>query len=159
MLFALALQAQEEWARLVGKVSDEGSGKDLKAYAVIAVDSSAAELRWSANIDNKGRYELKLPYDHTYLIMASAEGRWDKTVVVDLHGVRPDARATGLTITIDLGLAEPFELKDAGLPAVPVGRAAYSPVKRNMVWDQRYSDAVKRRWDAERKRARVPVKP
>ncbi len=157
-LLSAALMGQEQWVRVVGRVSDEASGKDIKAYAVVAVDSSANDLRWGASIDSKGRYELKLPFDHTYLITASAEERWPKTVVVDLHGVRTDARAAGLTITIDLALVAPFTLQDSTLPEVPVGRATYHTAKRNMVWDARYSDAVKKRWDAERRQRRPPAK-
>lgn len=156
-LLSAALMGQDQWVRVVGRVSDEASAKDIKAYAVIAVDSSASDLRWGASVDSKGRYELKLPFDHTYLITASAEERWPKTVVVDLHGVRADARAAGLTITIDLALMKPFPLQDTTLVEVPVGRATYNTAKRNMVWDARYSDGVKKRWDAERRQRRTPA--
>lgn len=145
------LLAQDQNVRIHGGATDQRTGKDIRKYAVVATDTADATERWGATVDLKGQYELKLPFDRVYHVVMSAPGHWDKSVLVDMHGVEPEMRRAGFSLLVDLELMEPMPIADTTLIGVPMGVARYSPRKRNMVWDEAYTKRIKQRWEAVRK--------
>lgn len=157
---SLALLASLVWAvacgqlanvRVGGLVSDEDSGVPIKVFTVVAADPTLEHGYIDGVLDARGRYELRLPYDHVYLITVSAEGYWPKKVLVDLNGIPSNLRTAGFVLAVDIRLMRPFLLNDTTLLELPMGRATYDPRKRNMKWDASYSAPIRKRWKAARK--------
>lgn len=152
VLFLPALRAQDDNVRIYGQARDYATDRLLYDYVVIATDTADTTERWSATVDLKGKYELKLPYDRVYRVEMSASEHWSKHVLVDVHDVDPGMRRTGFSLFIELSLIEPYDIGDPALLHKPMGIARYSPRKKNMVWDEAYTKRIKEQWDAETRR-------
>lgn len=155
-LATVPLHAQDDNVRIHGQATDRTTGKVLRAYTVTVTDTLDSTVRWTAPVDLKGRYELKLPYDRVYRVEMSAPDHWSKYVIVDVHDVAADMRRAGFSLFIELELVRPFPIGDPTLLERPMGIAAYSPKKRNMVWDEAYSKRMRMRWEAEKERMKAP---
>src|SRR5687768_3071637 len=139
---ATCLVAQDHPYYVYGEIWDMDTKHILVNASVKAVNMGDTNIVLKGRIDDKGRYDLDLPFDHVYRVEFSAPGYVSKHVMMDLNGLDPKRRSGDLGMNIQAALFKPLENIDYSLITnKPYGMCRLNAKGRSFEWDDEYTQA------------------
>ncbi len=134
------VSAQDHPFYVYGEVWDLDTRNILLNTTITATNVEDTTHVIEARIDSKGRYDLELPFDHTFKVEFKAPGYLSKHVLMELQGVDPKHRNGDHGMNVQAALIKPMGSVDYD----PLTKKAFAICRLNkkgksFVWDDEYN--------------------
>jgi hypothetical protein len=133
-------QVTEQPFYLYGEVWDLDSKALLRNVLIRVVDVSDTTRVLEGRTDDKGRYEMGLPFDRVYTVHYIYGGYLNKFVSLDLNGVDVARRNGDHGMNVGVAMIKPLPAIDySTITSRPFGNCKLNSKGRKFVWDEAYS--------------------
>lgn len=135
--------AQDTLLYVFGIAKDYFTGDTLKNYTVAALDTQDSLHVVPGRCDHRGRFDLVLNRQCTYVVEFTAPGFITKALEIDLHVPDSTIWSAGYGMSIAATLLN--ALPDLDVSAIPrvFGRAHYDPATDEFSWDMAYTEQAR----------------
>lgn len=142
------LAAQQPGVVVYGTVRDMAT-RDSIPYPNVHIQEAGTDLPPMPIVTNaRGRYELVLTEQKTYLIRYGASGKVNKAVQLELQGPSAEDWAYGFGMNIDITLLDSLPGLDYSVLSVPFGIARFNSSTGYYEWDIEYTRSLSDRQKA-----------
>ncbi len=139
-LFSSQVYGQGHPFYVYGEIWDMDSSVPLPGATVKAIDLADTTQVIQALIDDKGRYELALPFDRSFRVEYGAPGYIGRHVVLELHGVEERRRKGDHGIDIQAPLIRPMDAVDYSIfNERPYAICRVDHKGKTFRWDEAYT--------------------
>ena len=145
MLIGLNASAQvtEQPFYLYGEVWDMDSKALLRNVLIRVVDATDTTKVIEGHSDDKGRYELGLPFDREFNVCYVHNGYLTKYISLDLHGVESNRRNGDHGMNAGIAMIRPQPQIDyTVITGRPSGICKLNGKGRKFMWDEAYSASL-----------------
>ena len=139
-LSVLVVPAQDHPFYMYGEIWDMDTRYILVNSSVKATNINDTAIVIWGRVDDKGRFDLELPFDHSFKVEFNAPGYISKHALVDLNGVAPNRRQGDHGMNVQAALIKPL----ADVDYSPFAEHAFGSCQlnskgRSFEWDKEYS--------------------
>ncbi len=139
LLSMAELAAQSPGLVVYGTVRDLTTRDSIPFPTVLVAELGSQEPPLPIVSNARGRYEIDLTEQKTYLISYSAPGKVIKTVQLELLGPSAEEWGYGFGMHIDITLLDSLPGLDYSILSEPFGIARFNTSTDNYEWDVEYT--------------------
>ncbi len=148
MASTVAVQAQHPGVVVYGTVRDMTTRDSIPFPVVHVEEVGSNEPPWPIVSTARGRYEVVLTEQKTYLIRYGALGKVTKCTRLELQGPNAGDWSNGSGMNIDITLFDSLPGVDYGVLREPLGISRFNRTTGNYEWDLEHTRSM-----AERQKA------
>ena len=141
---------QNEILNLKGSLKDEGTGKKLDGVQIqIFKNGTQFDV---VDAGTSAKFDFELPLGYTYDVKFTRTGFGTKILRFDTRNIPPEDRANGFGLDLIMELFTLEEGFNTDILKEPIGKANFDSQENNIAFDFAYTEMMREKIEAERKR-------